>query len=395
MKALEFSQIFINYSCRINLPINIKKIDTHTLMNIFNKNKQLFSNQWVHPNIFIELKNKKLIDSMYSMKVYKRKIKYYIKIDKQSFEIRFYIFFWIRWYDYIKKITDTSEYKKYILKYIISDKGFINLNIEKTTSSTIINHKSRRFRLDGIFNFPKINICIEIMEEHHNIKDETDLARPLKDVMTEATFKDDNKMFLMINIWEYKMKNKKYVKKVNDFIIEKIYLAHITEKEFVIRELMKTFNDRYIAKSIYMSHKKKDKPVIHFLKFFNTIIEDISDVNKLFKLFIEYNIVDEESDDDLSGLESDNIVDEEITEIKSLSSNKIEDCKINFSGFQDCFGIIIYNNDFDISIRKKCKATRDDILNKLINSYKTIFKKQREFLIHGSKIDSNKNYFKI
>lgn len=397
---LDFSEILNLYGIRCKLPEkhkNKNKLNKKIISDFFDLNKNILKSQFIHPNFMIKLRLNLYISNFYKKKN-KGKIRYFFDIDNKAFEIKFYIYAWDKIYQELYNSKDkivVNEYKK----LLVNDSGLLNLDIEKNTSSTIINHRNYSYRLDGIFKLKKINICIEIMENHHIKKDEMDFSRSLKDALTECTFKEKNKGFCILSFWEFKLKDSNYLEIFCKYLLNLAYTFNVTEKKFVINKLYETFKNINISKAIYNSHKNKKLYTINFKQFFNNLLKEKETkilYNELFSnsQIIENNNLCDSDDDDLDNFSINDLeIDSSEDFIIDKKGDNIDNTLLNFYSFQDCLNFIIYSNKFDKNTRKNIKDTRDDILNKLIESYKEIFKLQKQFLLFGNKIDSDKTFF--
>ena len=172
----------------------------------------------------------------------------------------------------IKKDKVDDLKKEIFHKNFISDDGFKNLKIEMNTEKVYFDGSYKYYRIDGLFNSDKLSIAFEINENHHLKKDLMDLARPVKESLSEIKFSEKDKIYRFLTIWEYKLiqkskRNKKYLDNLLDNLIDLIYISHVSEKRYVVNRLDKVFNMKDLSRTIYKSHKNKKIFSIDFKKF--------------------------------------------------------------------------------------------------------------------------------
>ena len=403
MDCIKLNTLLQNYASKYRYHYeNNKKITKKNICDFFSKNKKILDDQWVHPNFVISLFNQKLITNTSVVTKGKRNI-YYIHVGSKKFKTRFYVYFWFNLYKSFLKKDKIEDLKKEIFhKNFISENGFENLKIEMNTEKVYFDGSFKYYRIDGLFNSDKLSIAFEINENHHLKKDLMDLARPVKESLSEIKFSEKDKIYRFLTIWEYKLiqkskRNKKYLDNLLDNLIDLIYISHVSEKRYVVNRLDKVFNMKDLSRTIYKSHKNKKIFSIDFKKFFSKIVQKdelpiafqtIKDHQDKINKFLQNDESDcdlEFSDDDEEEVISDNISKKEY-----IKGNNINNAKLNFLGLNTTLALLVNPSIFSIQTVIQVEKTHNDILDCLVNSYKEIYKEQKKYINSKTSIDSDK-----
>ncbi len=399
MDCIKLNTLLQNYASKYRYHYeNNQKITKKNLCSFFSKNKKVLDDQWVHPNLVISLYINKLITNI-TVVTKKRNI-YYVHVGSKKFKTRFYIYFWFNLYKHFIQKDEVENLKKEIFKKnFISNNGFKNLKIELNTEKIYFDGSTKYYRIDGLFCSDKLSIAFEINENHHLKKDFLDLARPVKESLSEIKFSEKDKIYRFITIWEYKLvkksrSNKKYLDSLLDNLVNLIYISHVSEKKYVINRLKQVFNIEELAKAIYKSHKDKKNFLINFQMFFKKIVTE-SELPKVFNTIIEYqskinyHLKKDDSDIDFTDEENEEILDIS-TDREYIKGNTIDKAKLNFRGLDTCLALLVNPLLFSIETVLQAEKTHNDVLDCLVNSYKEIYKEQKKYINGNTSIDSDK-----
>ena len=171
------------------------------------------------------------------------------------------------------------------------------IQIEKMTCRN--NNDNKHYRMDiKIFISENKYFCVEFFEGYHMRKDDMIMNIENNRIMNILYNNNDIDKILFVGVfWEKFLNDKEYFKNFINQIHKKYenYLLCDNKDEFCINALDKIIKNKFLSKSLYLSHENKNNPIINIeelnkiIKFKDNlstkkhIIEFIKDTDELKK----------------------------------------------------------------------------------------------------------------
>lgn len=259
--------------------------------------------QPLHPNVIRYFKK---LDIIFGFKKNGQKISILLKNNVEIQIMKQYHFTYLF---YIKII---KLFKKNKIKNYIDDEGYIKNQYFMIEKKCITDTNTRR-SIDICFVIDdenKYSIGIEYLEDYH-----------LDERKYECTKQQQRLVDIMFNyslvhwifVWDYKFKKNKreYLDEIARHFLSKVkdYQDINNEKKYVVSKLNEIINNKKFCESLYNAYSNENEYVIKLSELTESLrIKDIDKIVKKFKEEVDFIIkLDElklDSDDDLSGLES-------------------------------------------------------------------------------------------